>query len=778
MTIRKFRQSPLLRDFVAPILMVLAVASIYHGWLTPGIITSGDWVPTPVARMLDYWPFQSLWPSSAGLGGPDVFGMVFYLTNTLYGGMARLGVDYNVAERVLYIFPSVLLACVGGYILSYSLYRNRLAAVITGLFLVSNSYIVIVDGGGQFTVGMAYAFIPWILWAFRKALYSGQRYRYVLTALAIALQGTYDLRLTYITIGMLALYVPFILANIWRTVGGVRFLTRLLLQGVVASAVELLVDSPWLLPTRLAHGQTLTLAPLQGYNVIDQVHALSFMQLSNALSLMHAFWPLNGLGHVAPLDPIFFITPLLVFLLLLQKSHNGDTLYLYVLSLVSVFLVKGSNPPGGEIYDWLFIHIPGFQWFRDPSKFYQPLMVAVALLFGLTAREGQRWLRRQLASRAVLSVSPLWAILCLFLSIYPSLPGIASGHAGTITPKHVPGAYTRLNMMIENQSDYFRVLWYPLFPRLGTFSELHPMIDATAMGSAAFAASQLPDGNPYSWLWLPSAKNMLQALSIKYVVVPSDPLHEVYVQTNGIGLTQARAIAQIRRYLPSYHETTIGPIHIFENPRYLPLVYTPNHVSLRTATPALVGPQISSATYIKRTRGKAELEAIITPIDDKTVAGDSFAYNAIRAPSIVSVQRDSSTWIEAKVEKVTHPLTLVFLQKYDPNWRAYVLPQGKTLNWWTLWSLPAQPQRNHMIGNGYGNAWLIDARGSFSVVLVYWPQLLVAVGTILGWLTIIGCASYIAFAWWGGALRSTLRKCQIGQSIERQAAECEPATMR
>src|SRR5438046_10683924 len=127
--------------------------------------------------------------------------------------MAKLGFSYSWVERLVWIFPTIVVTSLGGYVFSYSLCRRRAAAAITGLFLVCNSYIVLIDGGGQFTVGGALAVMPWIVWSFRTALHTNQRFRYVLTALLLAIQGTFDLRLTYITIATLALYVLFFPAD-------------------------------------------------------------------------------------------------------------------------------------------------------------------------------------------------------------------------------------------------------------------------------------------------------------------------------------------------------------------------------------------------------------------------------------------------------------------------------------------------------------------------------------------------------------------------------------
>ena len=54
--------------------------------------------------------------------------------------------------------------------------------------------------------------------------------------------------------------------------------------------------------------------------------------------------------------------------------------FFLILSLLGVFLAKGSNEPFGQIYIWLFEHIPGFVMFRDPTKWYMLIAVSYSVL--------------------------------------------------------------------------------------------------------------------------------------------------------------------------------------------------------------------------------------------------------------------------------------------------------------------------------------------------------------------------------------------------------------
>jgi len=735
-------------------LLVVAVLTVYHGWLQAGIISAGDWVPTPDAHMLDDWPVPQLWSAAQGSGGGSVLSLVVFPQRTLYGLLAHLGFTYSWVERVVWIFPAILGVSIGGYIFSYSLFRSRIAALISGLFLVCNSYIVLVDGGGQFTVGGAYAIIPFVLWSFRSALRTNQGFRYVLTALLLAIQGGYDLRFTYVTVAMLALYVPFIAADLSASTSLARMAGRLIKQAVIWVPIELSVNLPWLLPSRFVVGVQSAVAPPAGYNTLVELHGLSFMLITNALSLMHPFWPLNPFAHPAPLDPVMFAVPLLLFAVLLKARLSRDVLYLYALTVVGMFFVKGSNPPVGQVYEWLFLHLPGFSWFRDPSKFYQPLMLGAGTLLGYAVVTAGGWLKQCvppfLSRRAVVAwpAAIAWSTAWASVAIYPALPGVFTLRSGTLQPWTIPAAYTRLNTMIESQPEPFSVLWYSGFPHTATYSERHPIIAASVLGSG-YPTLRLPNGDQSSWLSLPTALDTLRALSVKYVVVPSDPFHSLYSAT---GLTQQAALAQARRYLKGFHETTIGDLHVFASPSYLPLIYIPSRVlARRTVFPSIDAPAVP---YISVARAHTS-PLFGATIDTMTTLAAMYhpnlhQYTYAATPATlpaIRVQPQDATRIDVHVHGATRPFMLLFLQTYDPNWQAYVVPTGVSPSWLTLWRSHPLPERNHVRGIGYANAWWVDARGSFTLVLLFRPQLYAAIGGTLCWLTIIGCALYVIISW-------------------------------
>jgi hypothetical protein len=118
--------------------------------------------------------------------------------------------------------------------------------------------------------------------------------------------------------------------------------------------------------------------------------------------------------------------------------------------------------------------------------------------------------------------------------------------------------------------------------------------------------------------------------------------------------------------------------------------------------------------------------------------------------------------LDVEVRGATQPFLAVFLQAYDPNWQAYILPKNTAANWWTLRQTHAIPQRYHVLSDGYANAWWIAAKGSFTLALAYWPQGLLSFGWIVSWLTMLSCTCYAIVA-------SSKARFRVARSIERRS---------
>lgn len=103
----------------------------------------------------------------------------------------------------------------------------------------------------------------------------------------------------------------------------------------------------------------------------------------------------------------------------------------------------------------------------------------------------------------------------------------------------------------------------------------------------------------------------------------------------------------------------------------------------------------------------------------------------------VSFQQINQTKYLVHVQNANGPYILNFGQSYDQGWRASILAQPLTEN-------------NHFKTNGYANGWLVDKKGSYEIIIEYWPQRLVYLGFIVSLVTLFSFLLLLIFKLWRG----------------------------
>ncbi len=690
-------------------ILTALVVLIYHGWLVPGIITAGDFPYFTPAHLKEGLSLPALWQPAIGTGAYDILDAPMFPVAFVEGLFAHVGIGWAVSERLFWIIPAVAIPCAATYALSLSLFQKRLAALVAALSIVTNSYIYILYEGGQFGVAIGYGCMPLVLWAFARGQRRSTLNSYVLTGLCMALQAMYDIRSTYISLGVCLVYVLFYHRHDRDASKGARWLLRWLRSfGLPHLAIALvilsLVHAWWFVPALLVRAPSLP----AGYAKVSGLHALSLVSLSDALALFHPFWFANDV-RIAPVNPLFFIMPLLIFALLWRRYWDKPVLFLSAVALVAVFLVKGDNEPFGAVYDWLFVHLPGFFLFRDASKFFQPLTLAYALLFGRAVAEVSGSFRGVTVTRLFQA-----AVLIPFmaLAMLPASPALLHQVRGTFASNPVPTDYAQFNNFVDRQHDFFRVLWVPARPRFGTSTILHPSLDAD-QGSpigGAFLSTR-------SWAWLggSSSAQALRALSVRYIVVP-DAMEGDVIGTpgspTGLKVSPQVALSSVRAFFPRRREFVIGHLHIFVDDTVFPLLF--------------VSPLHTRATCT-----------------DNAACTSSISSVAASGISAVREYTSGTSWYDVTVHASHQPFDIVLSQTYDANWLVYLSPKGIS-PWLTFLATPL-PASDHHSFNGYANGWSVRKTGSYHIILVYWPERLVLLGLILSLIVLLAYSVLILY---------------------------------
>lgn len=340
----------------------------------------------------------------------------------------------------------------------------------------------------------------------------------ILTGMALSLVILFDPRIAYIII--LATVIYWAVVAVYEKSIHIRSIFFLGIPFVVAG----IIHAFWVLP--LVVFRVNPIARLgDAYSSLASVKFFSFADFSHALSLLHPNWPENIFGKVYFLQPEFLFIPIVAWMALWGVSRKKETrlssesirlISFSFIALVGIFLTKGANDPWGGVYLWFFSHVPGFNVFRDPTKFY--LLIAIA--YSILIPAGLSRIRNFLPRASWFFHIPVAVFIVVWLfTIRQFITGQLSG---TFAPHAVPRQYEVLKDAI-NTPDYFRTLWAPHVSRYGFSTYTHPAIDI---------ATVLNTGSPsavLAWLDEPGMTNQLARWSVKYVVLPYDSQGEIFV---------------------------------------------------------------------------------------------------------------------------------------------------------------------------------------------------------------------------------------------------------
>jgi hypothetical protein len=269
---------------------------------------------------------------------------------------------------------------------------------------------------------MAYSIAPLVLGLFINIInqFTGSRAKELknsliknrlIVGLILSIQVMWDLRIAYIT--LIGIFLYYIINQFtgsrakelknWRVVRNVFFVFG------IPFLVVLGLHFYWILPLLMTwrNGGT----PIQNlgsaYTTTGAVEYLSWAKFEQTISLLHPLWPESVYGKVGFMKPEFLIIPIIGFssLLFARMKTNGkrilaneriNILFFALLALVGAFLAKGSNPPLGGVYLWLFGHFPGMIMFRDASKFYTLIALSYSVLIPYTLKQTYCYLKRKL----------------------------------------------------------------------------------------------------------------------------------------------------------------------------------------------------------------------------------------------------------------------------------------------------------------------------------------------------------------------------------------------
>lgn len=531
-------------------------------------ISGGDWRYFWPETVRQFAHLPIAWDPfiNNGLGQSDL--QIIWLTSflNLTSSASFLGLSWNEITILFWILPALCIGFFSAFFLYKTFFQRTFFAFLAGCLYLINTFFLMVFNGGQLGFALGYAWVPLTILLFIQLINAQSENKThwlllkcsLLAGLVFAIQVMFDLRIAYIALLAIGIYTVVVLYRLSKQYLH-KILSFLFYTFIVPLGVTGMLHAFWLLPVLLGAANSVEQLG-QGYTSNAAVTFFSFAKLENSLSLLHPNYPENIFGKVYFMKAGFLLLPILAFasLLFIQRVKNTTILLFFVfLSLVGAFLAKGVNEPFGQIYLWLFNHMPGFILFRDPVKFYLLVAVSYSILIPFTLQQLDETIKKVSVKKSLKIFLLIGIIFSFFLLAKPL---VTSQSRGIMTSFIIPQEYRELkNYLQDDPTPFFRTFWIPQVQRYAFMSNEHPAVHQESL----FKRSTLAD--TLKIFKKNDTQTILQDSSIKYVIVPYDSRGEFFVKDRNYSELEYKKIVQGLEKTPWLKEKKrFGKMIVFE----------------------------------------------------------------------------------------------------------------------------------------------------------------------------------------------------------------------
>ncbi|MGD0996366.1 MAG: hypothetical protein ABR909_12690 [Candidatus Bathyarchaeia archaeon] len=446
---------------------------------------------------------------------------------------------------------------------------------------------------------------------------------------------------------------------------------------------------------------------------------------------------------------INFIFPILAFITLLivpKKSRN--IIFITLLTLIAIILVTGPNPPLGWLYQWFLPHFSFLIGFRTVGSLIMFVALGYSILIGISVAFIFKKLRnakffkvkhshlRRLGSIAFVII--IIALICT--NGWPEITGSIFNTSGVRQEdigKVIPDAYYQADqwlMQFGNLSGG-RVLVLPptegyQSATWGSYSYYGPSVEYFILSEPAIYPGYIGFGSD-NFALMPSLVNSVESENYSMIYRLAELLNVKYILVDGYTDNSSVYLDMLRSSVLS-NATTInvsfvknfGNLFLYELTTTLNSIYIPSHIELINGGVDNLVSSLSTNNYTTTDFALFSSDQL-SPSENLQIKECSSIQNS---NNIINAKELNPTEYTVQVN-ASSPFFLVLGQNYDSGWQASV--NGKNMG-------------QHLVVNGYANAWYINKTGTYTITLEYQPQNLFYAGIAISIIALIVCVMYLS----------------------------------
>jgi hypothetical protein len=691
-------------DFFVFFLIIIAIVSHIEWFNINSTLFFLDWSHRNDAVTSQIWNFGwSTWMSPTSLGYQNIQ-LYMFIPISIWGFIGK----YDLAVKVTYLWPIAILSLLAPYYLLRKISRDKIISFLGALAYGLSTYLLM-RSCAHLPIAFVYSLTPLILLSFIFFLEKTTYFRLTVFLLLYSLGLFYEVRIMYVVSIIIFVYFLVFFEKEKFFHNKVKF--------IISALVIFLLNSFWLFPTILGDKTAISAVADRGLWGNDYLSILK--------SLAFFDWRWSGSAYIQdfisqPILAHIWLVPIISFLAFFQfkneaKKNKKYIIFFGLILVMGLLLSKQENEPFPYLYLWLVNNFPGFNLFREASKFYLLLGVGYLGLFAF----GLKYLFSKIGKN-------VFIVLTLSIILLINAKPLFTKEIGALFVNRVePIDYEELDSKIQNDNEeFYRTLWVPFYSKWAYYKNSRPKVSLWEELNKADGIKKFSSINPglknftnpelYSNIFNDGrGKEILDTSSIKYVIIPKD-LPESEDMIFPYAGDRNSYVEEFDK-IPYLKKETIGGIDIYENEGYKP------HIYLTEGTEA-----ISEEVPFKK----------------------------------IDFEQQNPTEYKIHLKNISRPFNLNFSESFHPDWKLragdfnwfavltdkYYFLSGKfhRKNDASLNSFKIDPE---YLKRNYPGAVSENPDGTINVemTLYFKPQSYFYLGLIISITTLIGCLGYLFF---------------------------------
>ncbi len=633
---------------------------------------------------------------------PSIIGVFFsflqYLFVLLFGYVYGAEIFYGIIISIGSISIFMLVKELLPKNSKLNIYISFIAAILFSMFISQP------NGISYETTGVFLPFTLLFIYKLYLNLEEGKKVRWKYLALsaigfsALLAFGGPSYAIQNVTVILIVLFIITLALNQNRA--------RFILYSLEIVLLGIITNASWIITTylftKVEYGNFFNPVSRWIIQNIDKQTIFSGLQLVN----------LNIYYNVYEL--LFFIIAMFSIFYAIKEKGKSSILIIALISsfAATIFYYLNFSPPFGIFFNFLINYFSELLVFRySGSSLYYIIYLIYAVLFSVGSWYLLNRFRKERIIRCTIVIA-IFAVVILHIYYYDYVPNTTNISINTI-PNHV----YKIANYINNKSGNFNVAAIPAESPFDHQSSWYSGTDIYAylIKHAVFTGGY----NTQSELFFPITQNeyfniarnlqnnilknstqmakALGMLGIKYVIVQGDTIHNDYESFNLSyiynNLNQSKAFKYDIKYSNS---------SVYTDNYYVPFVYA---AGLYNNTPS--APMQAFFLYSNSSNTNAIVYTNISSNGSDNIT-PTLTTN-FKNPNIKFIN-ENPTYISVNISNATTPFYLVLRNTYDSNWQA-MYQNGSIVT-----------AANHIMVNGYANAWYVNKMGDFKLILYYKPQ--------------------------------------------------------